>query len=89
LAPIKYSSINANRAFANYTLTDTVFPTGVVTARPGSKILTTSLDNLTNTIDMKEWVAPESNKTEALNLSIGTVAVTTSDSPSGSPGIST
>jgi hypothetical protein len=41
-----------------------VFPTGVVTARPSSKVHTMSLDNLTTTIDMKEWVAPESNKTE-------------------------
>jgi hypothetical protein len=59
-----------------------------VTARPGSKVLTTSLDNLTNTTDMKEWVAPESNKTEASNPSIGTVPVTIFDPPSDSPGTS-
>jgi hypothetical protein len=57
-----------------------IFPTGVVIVRPGSKVLTTSLDNLTNTIDTKEWVASESNKTEASNPSIGAVPVTTSDS---------
>jgi hypothetical protein len=56
-------------------LQTTVFPTGVVTARPGSKVLTTSLDNLTNTIDTNEWVAPESNKTVASNPSIGAVPV--------------
>jgi hypothetical protein len=58
---------------------------GVVIVKPGSKVLTTSLDNLTNTIDMKDWVAPKSNKTEASNPSIGAVLVTTSDPPSGSP----
>jgi hypothetical protein len=31
----------------------TVFPTGVVIARPGFKIRTTSLDSLTNIIDIK------------------------------------
>ena len=62
---------------------------GVVTARPGSKVQTTSLDNLTNIIDTKEWVAPESNKTEASNPSTGAVPVTTSDPPFGSPGTST
>jgi hypothetical protein len=43
-------------------LQTTVFPMGVVTARLGSKVCTTSLDNLTNIIDTKEWVAPKSNK---------------------------
>jgi hypothetical protein len=65
-----------------------VFPTGVVIARPGSKVHTTSLDNLTNIIDMKEWVAPESNKTKASNPSIGAVLVTTFDPLSGSLGTS-
>jgi hypothetical protein len=37
----------------------TIFATGVVTARLESKVCTISLDNLTNVIDMKEWVAPE------------------------------
>jgi hypothetical protein len=65
-----------------------VFPTRVVTARPSSKVHTTSLDSLTNIIDMKVWVAPESNKTEASNPSIGIIPVTTSDPPSDSLGTS-
>ena len=69
-------------------LQTTVFPTWVVTPRPGSKVRTTSLDNLTNIIDTKEWVAPESNKTKTSNPSIGVVPDTTSDPPSGSPGTS-
>jgi hypothetical protein len=69
-------------------LQTTVFLTGVVTAKLGSKVLTTSLDNLTNTTDTKEWVAPESNKTEASNQSIGTIPVTTFDPPPDSPGTS-
>jgi hypothetical protein len=69
-------------------LQTTVFLTGVVIARPGSIVLITSLDNLKNTIDTKEWVAPESNKIEASNPSIGAVPVTTSDPPFGSPRIS-
>jgi hypothetical protein len=60
----------------------------VVIARPGSKVRITSLDNLTNIIDMKEWVAPESNKTEASNPSIGAIHVTTFDPASSSLGTS-
>jgi hypothetical protein len=61
---------------------------GVVTARLGSKVHTMSLDNLMNIIDTIEWAAPESNKTEALNPSIGAVLVTTFDPCFGSPGTS-
>jgi hypothetical protein len=64
-------------------LQTTIFPTGVVTARPDYKVRTTSLDSLTNIIDTKELVAPKSNKTKASNPSIGTIPVTTSDPPSG------
>jgi hypothetical protein len=66
-------------------LQTTIFPTGVVTTRLGPKV-TTSLDNLMNIKDTKEWVALEANKTEALNPSIGVVHVTTSDPPLSSPG---
>jgi hypothetical protein len=69
-------------------LQTTFFPTGVVIARPGSKVHTTSLDNLMNITDMKEWVAPESNKIEASNPNIGIVPITTSDPHSRSPGTS-
>jgi hypothetical protein len=48
-----------------------------------------SLDSLTSIIDMKEWVAAESNKTKASNPSIGTIPVTTYDLPSNSLGTST
>jgi hypothetical protein len=61
---------------------------GVVTARPGSKVLITSLDNLTNSIDTKKWVVPESNKNKASNPSIGAVPVTTFDHLFGFPGTS-
>jgi hypothetical protein len=60
----------------------------VATVRLIFKVRTTSIDSLTNMIDMKEWVAPESNKTEASNPSIATVPITSSYSPSVSPGIS-
>jgi hypothetical protein len=69
-------------------LQTTIFPTGVVTARLDFKVHTTSLNNLTNIINMKERVALESNKIEASNSIIGTVLVTTYDPPSGSPGTS-
>ena len=80
----KYFSTDANRAFVQYTLTNYSFSLGVVTTRPGSKVHITSLDGLMNVIDMKEWVASESNKPEASNPSIGTVLVTTFDPPSDS-----
>ena len=66
-----------------------VFPMGVVIDRLGYKVRTTSLDHFTNIKDTKEWVALESNKTEASNPSIGAVPVTTFDSPSDSPSTST
>jgi hypothetical protein len=69
-------------------LQTTYFPTGVVIARPSSKVHTTSLDNLIKIIDTKEWVAAELNKTEASNPSVGTVPITASDPLSDSPGTS-
>ena len=65
-------------------LQTTVFPMGEVTVKLSSKVCTTSLDNLTNTIDMKEWVVLESNKIEASNLSTGAVLISTSNHLSGS-----
>jgi len=41
-----------------------------------------------NMIDKKEWVAPESNKTDTLNPKMGIVPVTTSVSLSDSLGTS-
>jgi hypothetical protein len=56
-----------------------VFPTEVTMTKPTSKVLTESLDNFTNVLDTKEWVASEPK--------MGIVPVTTSVSLSGSPGI--
>lgn len=52
-----------------------VLYTGVATAKPASRGSTTILHNLAYILDIKEWVAPGSNNTDALNPKIGMVHV--------------
>ncbi|GLT53249.1 hypothetical protein SLA2020_265340 [Shorea laevis] len=61
----------------------TVFPTSVATVKLTFRGLTANLDSLTKVLDMNEWVAPESNKTDASNPVIGMVTVTTFDHSAG------
>jgi len=86
---LKNPSKNAYGASLGTHLHTTNFPTGVATNKPTSKGLITSLDNFTNLLDTREWVAPESKKkNDGLNSRIGLVLVTTFDSTPGSLGTS-